>query len=35
MAFDDGTKGKYNIGHDRAEKYWNKHKEYFNTFDLT
>ncbi len=34
MAFDDGTKGKYNIGHDRAEKYWNKHKEYFNTFDL-
>jgi hypothetical protein len=34
MEFNDGTKGKYNIGHERAEKYWNKHKEYFNTFDV-
>lgn len=33
MEFNDGTKGKYNIGHERAEKYWNKHKDYFNTFD--
>ena len=34
LAFNDGTKGKYNIGHNRAEKYWNKHKDYFNRFDL-
>ena len=34
LAFNDGTKGKYNIGHKRAEKYWNKHKNYFNRFDL-
>ena len=33
MEFNDGTKGKYNIGHDRAKKYWDKHKEYFNRFD--
>src|SRR5579872_995466 len=23
----------YNIGHERAEKIWNKHKDYFNQFD--
>jgi hypothetical protein len=23
----------YNIGHDRAENIWNKHKDYFNQFD--
>lgn len=34
MEFNDGTRGKYNIGHERAEKYWNKHFEYFNTFDV-
>lgn len=34
MEFNDGTRGKYNIGHDRADKYWNKHKEYFETFDI-
>jgi len=34
MEFNDGTKGKYNVGHDRAENYYNKHKEYFNNFDL-
>jgi hypothetical protein len=34
LPFDDGTKGKYNIGHERAEKYWNEHKDYFNKFDL-
>jgi hypothetical protein len=34
LEFSDGTPNKYNIGHDRAEKYWNKHKDYFNNFDL-
>tara|TARA_B100001121_G_C18699031_1_gene626471 strand:- start:6551 stop:7441 length:891 start_codon:yes stop_codon:yes gene_type:complete len=34
MEFNDGTKGKYNVGHERAEKYYNKHIEYFNTFDV-
>lgn len=34
LEFNDGTAGKYNIGHDRAEKYWNKNKEYLNQFDL-
>ena len=34
LAFDDYTKGKYNIGHQRAEKYWHKNKEYFETFDI-
>ena len=34
LAFNDGTNGKYNIGHDRAEKYWNKHYNYFNKFDM-
>jgi hypothetical protein len=34
MEFNDGTKGKYNVGYDRAEKYYNKHLEYFNTFDV-
>ncbi len=24
----------YNIGHERAERIWHKHKEYFNQFDL-
>ena len=33
MEFNDGTKGKYNVGHDRAKKYYDKHLEYFNTFD--
>lgn len=34
LEFTDGTPGKYNIGHERAEKYWNKHKEYFKQFDV-
>ena len=34
MEFTDGTKNKYNVGHERAEKYYNKHFEYFNTFDV-
>lgn len=34
MEFNDGTKGKYNVGHERAEKYYNKHLEYFNTFNV-
>jgi hypothetical protein len=34
LSFNDGTKGKYNIGYDRAERYWNKHCNYFNKFDL-
>ena len=25
---------KYNIGHQIAEKYYNKHFEYFNTFNI-
>lgn len=36
MKFDDGetTDDKiYNITHDRAQKCWNKYKNYFNTFD--
>lgn len=36
MEFDDGetkNNSKYNIGHKRAEKCWNKYKDYFNTFD--
>ena len=34
LEFTDGTPSKYNVGHDRAEKYWNKHKDYFQQFDL-
>lgn len=34
LEFTDGTPSKYNVGHDRAEKYWNKHKEYFERFDI-
>ena len=34
MAFDDGTNGKYNIGKERAQLYWDKHKDYFNSFDI-
>jgi hypothetical protein len=34
MEFNDGTKGKYNIGHERAERYWNMYKDYFNSFDV-
>lgn len=37
MNFDDGqtyTNAKYNIGHDRANLCWNKHKKYFEKFDL-
>ena len=37
MEFDDGetkTNAKYNISHHRAEKCWNKYKDYFNTFDI-
>tara|TARA_Y100000590_G_scaffold317912_1_gene359681 strand:+ start:241 stop:1131 length:891 start_codon:yes stop_codon:yes gene_type:complete len=34
MEFNDGTRGKYNVGHERAKKYYNKHIEYFNTFDI-
>lgn len=33
--FDGVTSGnaQYNIGHERAEWVWNKHKDYFNSFD--
>ncbi|MDR3646175.1 MAG: hypothetical protein P4L22_01390, partial [Candidatus Babeliales bacterium] len=33
--FDPACHGNalYNIGHDRAERIWNKHKDYFNKFD--
>ena len=33
--FDGVTSGnaQYNIGHERAERVWNKHKDYFNSFD--
>ena len=31
MAFDDGTNGKYNIGKERAQLYWDKHKDYFKS----
>ena len=36
MYFNDGeTEGGelYKITHDRAQKCWNKHKDYFDTFD--
>ncbi len=34
--FDGTTQGNalYNMGHDRAERIWNLHKEYFKTFDI-
>ncbi len=34
--FDGVTKGNgvYNITHDRAKKVWEKHKDYFDTFDV-
>lgn len=34
--FDGQTSGSalYNIGHDRAERIWNKHQDFFNSFDL-
>jgi hypothetical protein len=34
--FDGTTAGnaQYNIGHERAERIWNKHKDYFNSFDI-
>ena len=32
--FEDGTKGKYNIGKERANNYFKKHREYFETFDI-
>ena len=32
--FDDGTAGKYNVGHDRAAKYYSSNVEYFKTFDV-
>lgn len=35
-AFDGEKSGAYlyNIGHKRAQKIWNKHKDYFNQFDV-
>ena len=35
QEFDGITSGNvlYNIGHERAENIWNKHKDYFNQFD--
>lgn len=33
MEFTDGTIGKYNIGHERAEKYWNDNKDFLNQYD--
>jgi len=35
MSFDPLAKGNalYNIGHDRAQRIWNKHKNFFNQFD--
>ena len=33
LEFKDGTLGKYNISRERAQKYWDKHYEYFNLFD--
>jgi len=34
--FDGKTQGNalYNIGHDRAKRVWEKHKKFFNSFDL-
>lgn len=34
--FDEVSNGSclYNIGHDRAERIWNKHKAYFELFDI-
>lgn len=34
MEFNDGTKGKYNVGHERAKNFYDKHFGYFNTFDI-
>lgn len=34
MEFNDGTRGKYNIGRDRAQRVWDTHKDYFNSFDI-
>jgi len=34
LEFNDNTVGKYNIGYERAKKYWEKNKDYFNTFDI-
>ena len=33
-TFEDGTPGKYNIGKERANNYFKKHQEYFETFDI-
>ena len=34
--FDELSQGNayYNVGHDRAERVWNKHKQYFESFDV-
>lgn len=36
LYFDGKSKGAclYNIGHDRAKNIWERHKDYFKTFDL-
>lgn len=34
MEFKDGTKGKYNIGYDRAKNFWDKNNKYLNKFDI-
>jgi hypothetical protein len=34
MEFNDGTRGKYNIGKERAQRFWDKHTDYFNSFDI-
>lgn len=33
VSFDDGTRGKYNVGQERADRYWEKHREFLETFD--
>ena len=33
VSKNDDVAIKYNIGHERAQRIWNKHKEYFNQFD--
>ncbi len=35
-SFDGASEGNalYNIGHERAENIWNRHKDYFNQFDV-
>lgn len=34
LYFNDGTRGKYSIGSERARRYYQKHREYLETFDM-